>query len=71
MFAPPGACVWGPLSVAPPGACVWGPLSGPRGCDCGGRARSFGVGGRRFVQHGRMVADAGVPRCARTGAARL
>jgi hypothetical protein len=56
---------------APPGACVWGPLSGPRGCDCGGRARSFGVGGRRFVQHGRIVADAGVPRCARTGAARL
>jgi hypothetical protein len=28
-------------------------------------------GGRRFVQHGRTVADAGVPRCARTCAARL
>ncbi len=27
--------------------------------------------GLRSVQHGRTVADAGVPRCARSGAARL
>ena len=28
-------------------------------------------GGRLFVQHGRTVADAGVPRCVRSGTARL